>query len=201
MRRRVFSGMTGLACLILTIALLWSGSAHAQDDKPTEPAETEPGVIILVTPTPDRQPPSLTIDKIEPEKSTGPVPVEVEGKIDQNWWWMLDKQLQYFELTGRFCQMQWSHETILPAGEKGEYPDGWYKHPTDQDWSWDDLSAIRYEPLPFAIKVDVYDGPNGVGFVACYRMSIDGAPWERCKNYGAESSKGHPWQPVEEIKE
>jgi hypothetical protein len=187
-----------LLCLALILAALtMPGSVGAQDNRPTEPPAERPGVILLITPTPDRQPPSLEIRSIDPAKSAGMIPVELEEAVNRNWWWLLDRQLEYYNLSGNFCQMFWSHE-ILPAVEKGEYPNGWYKHPTDQDWSWDDLAAIRYEPLPFAIKVDVYDGPNGAGFVACYRTIINGVPWERCRNYGAESSRAHPWEEVKE---
>lgn len=189
-----------------------------ETEAPTEEPALEPtiyGILLLVTPTPELRPkpPSLQIMDLSarmgragskvlevphpaPGYQVSPDP-EIDAKIDLFWAWLVQREREYFEMTGRYCQMLPSHLSYIPTGGEHAYPDGWYNHPTDQQWSWDDLNAIQYEPIPFAIHIDVYSGPEGPGFVACFTMGIGGAPYRMCRNYGPESLHNQSWSVVE----
>jgi hypothetical protein len=109
----------------------------------------------------------------------------------------VDRQKEYFDLTGRYAQMFDSHlGGPIPADGAHQLPSGWYAHPTDQQYSWNDLNAIQYEPLPVAIVINQYAGPEGPGFVTCFRMGIGGAIWQRCRNYGGEALRASDWAPM-----
>lgn len=182
---------------------------------PTEEPALEPtiyGILLLVTPTPELRPkpPSLQILDLKsrmgntagskvleiphpaPGYQVSPDP-EIDEKIDLFWAWLVQREREYFEMTGRYCQMLPSHLSYIPTNGDHVYPDGWYNHPTDQQWSWDDLNAIQYEPIPFAIQIDVYSGPEGPGFVACFTMGI----MQRCNSYGPNASRETPWKTLE----
>jgi hypothetical protein len=173
-----------------------------------------PWVVIWVTPTPPKKPPSLKIADLDKKlkggkpaaqvmfslaplpQSASPIPPDVDDTINDVFWpWLLQRELDYYAITGKFCQMLPSHITTIPTGGAHEYPDGWYNHPTDQQYSWNDLNAIQFEPIPFAITIDVYRGVEGPGFVACFTMRV-GSDWQRCRNYGPEALRNHDWQEV-----
>ncbi len=148
-------------------------------------------VFLLVTATPDfhQLPPSLQIGKVDDPKA----PVSADDAIDRLWPWLVAREREYFEMTGRYCQMLPSHISAVSEGAQG-YPDGWYSHPRDQQYSWEDLKVIQYEPLPFAIRIDVYDGIEGKGFVACFTKG----DVRRCKNYGPEAMRNTSWFSIKE---
>jgi len=174
------------------------------------------GIMILITPTPEYRrpvPPSLQIPELVsrlrgqtglkvlgnlnplPSYQSSPVPVEIDEKIDLFFGWLIQQQREYRDMTGRYCQLLSSHSAI-PANGEHLYPDLWYAHPTDQQYSWEDLNVIQYEPLPFEITIDVYSGPEGPGFVSCFEIDLGGI-WRRCKNYGPEAARNTFWAPVE----
>jgi hypothetical protein len=182
-------------------------------------ATATPWVVIMVTPTPGGKhtPPSLQIADLPkklrngaidpggkllfaPSLLTGlfadpsPVPAEVDDKVALFSGWLVERQREYLSFSrSEFAQMLPSH-TVLPTDGSHEYPDGWFAHPTDSGWSWDDLQAIQFEPLPFAIQIDVYSGLRGPGYVSCFYIGVDGQVWERCVNYGPDGYRSHSWQ-------
>lgn len=173
-----------------------------------------PWIVIFITPTPDKKAPSLQIVDLDKKLKkalaahanldlssqawiaplNSPVPPEVDQIIDAWFDWLIQRQVEYYRWTGKFCQMLPSHYTI-PADGVHLYPDGWFAHPTDQQFAWPDLNAIQFEPIPFSITIDVYAGTEGIGFVACYRMLISGQLLSRCQGLGPESLRYHGWQP------
>ena len=52
---------------------------------------------------------------------------------------LLSKQREYYTMTGRFFQGLDSHFSTPDGEAAGEYPDGWYTHPTDQQYRWKDF--------------------------------------------------------------
>lgn len=67
--------------------------------------------------------------------------------------------------------------------------------PTDQAESW----AAAGVPLPAqveaSIRVDVYQGPGGWGYVICLTIRTAVAEtWHRCFNVGPETWRTHTWQ-------
>lgn len=202
---------------------LWLIQSPAQAAKPTDTPTPEPGtvaptpttqatptpwVIMLITPTPEYrpQPPSLTITDLDkkikkvyspvrlsplPESS---IPVEIDRAINTFMPWLIAQEETYRSITGRFVQMMPSHVAAIPGDGQQLLPDGWYARPSDQQYSWDDLNAIRYEELPFAIHVDVYQGMEGPGFVTCFQVS----ELQRCINYGPEALRNQPWGMIQQ---
>jgi hypothetical protein len=185
---------------------------------PGQGAQTPtPWVVLLITPTPEYRPlpPSLNIpgfkDKIKsfgssarrplyayspaPRYADASIPVEIDQAIATWMPWVISRQNDYRSFSGRYVQMMPSHTTTPTLGDQ-DYPDRWYDRPTDTQWSWDDLNAIRYEPLPFTLSIDVYDGPDGIGFVTCFDVAA-GSIWRRCINYGPEALRSHPWQVIQ----
>jgi hypothetical protein len=157
----------------------------------------------------------VTAEPIQPEPPSLAVPVEeIKALISQQpdsmfaafdeaiagWFpWLAARQREYREMTGRYAQMLPSH-LEPPADGSAGIPDGWFKHPTDQQYSWPNLDAIRFEPMPFDIRIDVYDGPEGQGYVTCFQVQIKGSMYERCQNYGPEASREHDWRSAEAVK-
>lgn len=121
---------------------------------------------------------------------------ETQAKIDSVWDGLEptieQEQLRYFEMTGRYFQGMPSHFST-PDGEKdGAYPDGWFRHPTDQQYRWEDF-GIPFERYPFVIWIDVYAGPEGPGYVVCVQAFIQKGLYEKCRNYGPEALRAHDW--------
>ncbi|MCW4004964.1 MAG: hypothetical protein NWE95_13755 [Candidatus Bathyarchaeota archaeon] len=174
-----------------------------------------PWVVILITATPDKKPPTWQIPDLDKKikyKSNGavgfqnlsdtslfmsPVPKEIDDRITVFMDWLIQRQREYYGFSGKYAQMLITHY-LLPADGIHQYPDGWFNHPTDQQYAWPDLNAIQFEPMPVAIHIDVYNGPEGIGFVSCFSLLLSGFPYQRCVNYGPEALRNRPWSPLEE---
>jgi hypothetical protein len=198
-----------MAVIILVgVGAAWPVTAQDLTPTPTsQPAPTQTPWIILVTAEPLEDPPSLdelkeppslavSIDEIQAER--GDLQLEPITQVIDEWLpWMEKQQEGYLEMTGRYAQMLPSH-FATPADGRSSIPDGWYRHPSDQQYSWQDLEAIRFEELPVSIRVDVYDGPEGIGYAACMRIQVGGQALEKCANHGPEALRNHDWAPVVE---
>ena len=188
---------------------------------PTIQVETPtPWIVIMVTATPiwPASPPSLTITDLDkkikakkgsapgglmlysglrvlaPPRAENPIPAEVDERISVFMAYLIERQLDYHYLAGRFAQMMPSHSSPPAEGDQ-TYPDGWFISPTDQRYDWAALAALRFEPLPFSATIDTSDGPNGTSFTACFRMIVDGQTWKRCSAYGPDASGRQDWAP------
>jgi len=117
----------------------------------------------------------------------------IEPTIEQN-------QLRYFNMTGRYFQGMPSHFSTPNGDTDGAYPDGWFRHPTDQQYRWEDF-GIPFDKYPFLFWMDVYHGPEGPGYVTCLQVIIERALWEKCRNYGPEALRAHDWAGLERVRE
>jgi len=117
---------------------------------------------------------------------------QIDQRIDELWPVLTKAQTEYFAMTGRYYQALWSHSTP-PSIVSAKYPDGWYTHPTDQQYRWSDISIIKFEEMPYQMKIDVYDGPEGAGYVASYRFQEKDYVCEKSRNTGPEALKGSDW--------
>ena len=99
---------------------------------------------------------------------------------------------------GRFFQGLRSH-SVVPAGGQASAPDRLSSRPTDQAETLGDLWSGAQLPglLPFALTINVYDGPEGRGWEAVIEMVDGGQLWRRVVNSGPETWREQPWQVVE----
>lgn len=99
---------------------------------------------------------------------------------------------------GHYFQALRSHSTV-PANGQLAAPDRLSARPTDQTeslaalWSGADLPGA----VPFALTINVYDGPQGRGWEAVIEM-LDGAQlWRRVVNSGPEVYRESAWATVD----
>ncbi len=97
--------------------------------------------------------------------------------------------------SGKFYQVLWSHSQP-PADGNLTAPDSIDSFPTDQpgksaraQWG----AAILPASLEARMRVDVYDGPQGKGFVIVVQSQLNGATWQRSINYGPETYRDQGW--------
>lgn len=94
---------------------------------------------------------------------------------------------------GRYWQGLRTH-TVTPADGVTITPNIGTRTPSDQPDPWP--LAIRNATLPMALQVDVYDGPEGVGYVATVTVAINGQDFQRSAQVGPETWRAKGWAPI-----
>lgn len=157
----------------------------------------EPGPVGTPTPVvPPEEP--VFLEKYEPQAidfslANGLILETIDSKLALIMPKAIAWQEKYKEQTGSYWQGLFSHSSI-PA-LSNNYPDGWFNKPTDVGKRWADVGIINFETMPYRLKVDVYNGPSGPGWVACIQ-AYDGSRYmERCTGYGGEF-RDSEWAPV-----
>lgn len=69
-------------------------------------------------------------------------------------------------------------------------------HPTDQAETWLDNAINLEATIPMAVQMDVYDGPQGKGFVGTVWARWNGNTYSRSQNSGPESFRTLAWAQV-----
>lgn len=120
---------------------------------------------------------------------------EVDTKIDAVIANIIAFQAGEASKSGKFYQVLWSHSQP-PADGALVSPDLLYSFPTDQigksaQAQWD--AAKLPASLDARYRVDVYDGPQGKGFVVIVQSQLNGATWQKSINYGPEAYRNQPW--------
>ncbi len=74
-------------------------------------------------------------------------------------------------------------------------PDQLATAPTDQAESWHDAEFVEtpVSKWPCSMRVDVYNGPQGVGFVLILSFTFNGVLNVRAINEGPETHREHGW--------
>lgn len=93
---------------------------------------------------------------------------------------------------GRYWQGLRTH-SITPTDGVTALPDVGTACPTDQLGQPWPLS-IRQTQMEMALRMDVYDGPAGVGYQATVFVTIVGQTWMRSAQVGPETWRTHGWQ-------
>lgn len=90
-----------------------------------------------------------------------------------------------------------SKETI-PADGFALYPEPGLetKYPTGGITVTDFYTAAGLTAFPASVRIDVYDGPNGKGYVLIALTKFDGRLWIRAINTGPETTRTTNWQQV-----
>lgn len=105
---------------------------------------------------------------------------------------LVDFQLQYFAVNGRYYQALDSHAS---APDVPEVPSQINASPTDQletlalFWDYAELPDV----LAWSYRIDTYSGPDGDGYVLTVSTLIDGAEWKRAINFGPDDWRTADW--------
>jgi hypothetical protein len=124
----------------------------------------------------------------------------VDDKLTTLWGAIEARQDAYAAAhNGRYWQALSTHN-VTPADGVEVLPDIGTRCPSDQQGEPYPL-AIRNSPLPMALKIDVYDGPYGTGFVATVFVSVNGKTYCRSAQVGPETERAHNWREMIEAVE
>jgi hypothetical protein len=149
-------------------------------------------------------------------KSSAQQSDEIQKYIEM---WRLDHQMEieliqenYFKNTGHYWQGLATHseaakpeyQTIdktQPIDEKSFPADALSIKPTDQQDqpSWTELFPNVVDKLPADLRIDVYDGPDGMGYVIGLSYCVDGLCYVRSVNVGPESWRSTDWIAIKEV--
>jgi hypothetical protein len=71
------------------------------------------------------------------------------------------------------------------------------RKPTDQATSWAAANVNLGATIPMALQIDVYDGPEGKGYVGQVWAKWNGTIYTRAQNHGPESWRTFAWRVAE----
>lgn len=105
-------------------------------------------------------------------------------------------EINYLDAKGHgYLQALWSH-SAPPADGALVAPDLLISKPTDQAESFFDLWSaviITDGKVPVRLRIDVYDGPSGKGYVIVVESIIAGSTYTRSINTGGEAWREQDW--------
>jgi len=105
-------------------------------------------------------------------------------------------EINYLDAKGRgYMQALWSH-SAPPADGALIAPDLLTSKPTDQAESFLDLWGaviIDQGKVPVRLRIDVYDGPDGRGYVIVVETIMAGRTYTRSINTGGEAWREQDW--------
>jgi hypothetical protein len=115
-------------------------------------------------------------------------------------------QLQYQKDTGHYWQGLATHseaakpeyapsDKVQPIESKEFAADCLQCKPTDQllEPNWSELFPALVDKLPAELSIDVYDGPNGMGYVINLSYCVDSLCYRRSVNVGPEAWRSTVW--------
>ena len=119
---------------------------------------------------------------------------QIRNRVDD---WLADKwvnvirprQDAYFAAHNRYFQGLTTHNAVPDSGTDWAQviPDNLGAKPSDQAETWADVfPEIPDVPIDCAIAFDVYDGPQGKGFVGHVWAARNGTIYHRAKGFGSE---------------
>lgn len=117
------------------------------------------------------------------------------------WQTLVDRQETFFTNRGKYFQGRWTHTvqiTQTDALTGDATPTALTDHPTDQVQHWQDFIGNAFDALPFParLRIDVYKGPLGWGWVAALQVLYNSNVYERSRNVGAETWRTEGWHQV-----
>ena len=119
----------------------------------------------------------------------------IDNIIDQHLPRIATYQAAYLLGHGRYFQGLWSHATT-PDEASNNPPDQLASRPTDQleDFGamWSQV-AVGQGRIPMRVRVDVYNGPAGQGYLMTFETARAGVSYQRVVNVGPESWRSANW--------
>lgn len=127
----------------------------------------------------------------------------IDNWLAPRWSWLVGKQDTYFSSNGRYFQGLWTHTATVEQDDvviMDEVPDNLSSKPHDQTHSWHDAVGSAFDSLPFPcrMKIDVYDGPQGHGWIATLQVLYKGDIYIRSKQVGPEIYHTQDWYKYEQ---
>lgn len=80
----------------------------------------------------------------------------------------------------------------LPSDGNKLAPDKTLK-PSDQSETWEDEAITLPASMECSVAVDIYDGPNGLGYVVRGEIEIANKKWIKIINIGNETYRNQDW--------
>jgi len=110
-----------------------------------------------------------------------------------NLWGIIQtKEEAYFAKNGTYFGIRWSPTEIPDDGVDVPFV---LNRPSRSHIAEDvDMSAVTQ--VPFSLKIERHNGPEGQGYSAYVRVQKNGNVYERAQGYGFHSTT-HPWARVE----
>ena len=120
---------------------------------------------------------------------------KIDGRLNLLLTHLEARQDTYFTAHGRYFQGIRTH-AVLPKGEiDEETPPNSRVKPTDQAEDWDDARILLPAKMPFALAIDVYDGPRGKGWSARVEVDYRGSFYSRRVGFGPDAADHtHDWK-------
>lgn len=129
------------------------------------------------------------------------VRTRVDAWLADKWPVLVARQETYFANHGHYWQGVRTHtfdlnHTSQTDGDSS--PDNLNSRPTDVEESWTTLfPAWEGVSIPAVLKVDVYDGPLGKGWVATVWVAYNGTVYRRSRNVGPWTERTEAWAVAE----
>ena len=130
---------------------------------------------------------------------------KVDNWLAPRWDWLVGKQEAYHTNHGHYFQGLWTHlaeieQNDLLTGDT--IPDNLTSKPSDQEHTWHDAVGGAFDSLPFParLRLDVYDGTDGQGWVAKLEIIYAGNLYRRSKQVGSEQWRTKDWALIDTTK-
>jgi hypothetical protein len=156
-------------------------------------------VLSLLTlaafPSQEKEPtPIPVVDVIQPGVDVAAAPVDIEPLLQKALPVVDAFEQDYRKQFRAYAQVLWTY-AVTPVDGKAELPTLLDANPTDQPWLkaralWDYSGLLAW---PANVRVDVYDGPDGVGYVIVLEAEFDKAHYQRAVNVGPEKWRNQDW--------
>lgn len=117
----------------------------------------------------------------------------VDAKLAEWWPTVTDRQAAYLAAKGRY----WQGIRVIsgdPPEDMAAVPCNAAAKPTDQAEDWTAFGLALPATLGFVLRIDVYDGPAGKGYVATVEAKKNGVIYERARNVGPEAFRTFAWR-------
>lgn len=126
----------------------------------------------------------------------------IDNWLAPRWSWLVGKQDTYFDNHNTYFQGLWTHTSVVEQDgitQMDVVSDNLSSKPTDQPRTWHDAIGSAFDSLPFPcrLRIDVYDGPQGNGWVAVLEVLYGGDIYMRSKQVGPDEGFTHSWHKVE----
>jgi hypothetical protein len=187
-----------LACaFVLVIALAALVFAFPSPADASQPAAqlTLPPVATLPPILPTNPPPTSTQ---EPIVSLTAIQTQSDQFVAGLLTTIQQRQDIYLSANGEYWQGLPTHTNDLSytvAVNASALANGLLLHPTDQAESWIDMyPELSTLVFPASMRIDVYDGPSGKGYVIKTRLCYVDTCYEKADNHGPETWRSSDWR-------